>query len=297
MRALDLFAGAGGWSVACQRLGVDEHGVELMPEAVATREAAGFKTAFSDVWAPPDWVFDQPWDGLIASPPCQTFSTAGKGKGREALDDVLALLSGGAWLDLDDLRAASTSLGGDERTALVLSPMYYAFHLNPTWVAFEQVSTVLPVWEACAEELRSWGYSVWTGNLQAEQFGVPRTRKRAFLIANNGKPVAPPVPTHSRYYPRNPAKLDDGVRPWVSMAQALGRDEAEAMGDVHNSHGSVRPAGPPSPTLTSSMDNGNFRRVLRNNNTANAAERGLAQPAPTLYFGKRSNYCAWEETA
>jgi DNA (cytosine-5)-methyltransferase 1 len=38
--ALDLFAGT-GWGVACQRLGIRENGVEIMPEAVASRAAAG----------------------------------------------------------------------------------------------------------------------------------------------------------------------------------------------------------------------------------------------------------------
>lgn len=31
MIALDLFAGT-GWGVACQRLGIEEYGVEIMPE-------------------------------------------------------------------------------------------------------------------------------------------------------------------------------------------------------------------------------------------------------------------------
>src|SRR5690348_8279249 len=34
--------------------------------------------------------------------------------------------------------------------------------------------------------------------------------------------------------------------------------------------------------------------VLRNNSSANAAVRRPDQPAPTLYFGQRDNYCAWE---
>lgn len=36
--------------------------------------------------------------------------------------------------------------------------------------------------------------------------------------------------------------------------------------------------------------------ALRNNNTANAAVRDASLPAPTLYFSKRTNYCAWELT-
>jgi DNA (cytosine-5)-methyltransferase 1 len=41
-------------------------------------------------------------------------------------------------------------------------------------------------------------------------------------VARRGGPVHLPVPTHSRYYPRTPDKLDPGVLKWVSMAEALG---------------------------------------------------------------------------
>jgi hypothetical protein len=50
IKALDLFAGT-GWGVACQRIKIiKEKGVELMPEAVATREANGMETIYRDVW-------------------------------------------------------------------------------------------------------------------------------------------------------------------------------------------------------------------------------------------------------
>lgn len=220
--ALDLFAGAGGWSLACKRLGIDEVGVENMPAAIETRAAAGFKTHdVTDVWDLDYADLRGQYDGLIASPPCQTFSAAGKGAGRKALDDVLGCIQAGTFKALWRLHYEAQALG-DERTALVLTPLHAAWEMRPEWIAWEQVPTVLPVWEACAEELRSWGYSVWTGNLQAEQYGVPQTRKRAILIAHREREVGRPVPTHSRYYPRDRARLDEGVRPWVSMAEALG---------------------------------------------------------------------------
>lgn len=216
--ALDLFRGAGGWSVACQRLGIHDDGVEIMREANETAALAGHQLAWTDVWEPVDTTGFQ---GLIASPPCQTFSQAGKGAGRKALDDVLTLLPDVKHMSLLDLKGAARIIG-DDRTALVLSPLWYALNMEPEWIAWEQVPTVGPVWEACAVELREAGYSVWTGNLQAEMYGVPQTRKRAFLMASLVKEVAPPEPTHSRYYPHNPAKLDDGVKKWISLAEALG---------------------------------------------------------------------------
>jgi DNA (cytosine-5)-methyltransferase 1 len=225
--ALDLFAGT-GWGVACQRLGIEEHGVEIMPEARAVRAANGMRTIYEDVWhglAAPltdeaEDLFSR-YDLLIASPPCQTFSMAGGGAGRKALDEVLAAIDERRYLDPESLRRFGEE--HDPRTALVLTPLAHIARDTPLYVVLEQVPPVLPVWERYAEEMRRWGYSVWTGNLQAEMYGVPQTRKRAVLIARaDGHEAKAPTPTHSRYYSRDPKRLDPGVLPWVSMAEALG---------------------------------------------------------------------------
>jgi DNA (cytosine-5)-methyltransferase 1 len=217
MIADDLFAGAGGWDLAAAQLGIHARGVENMPQARATRDAAGLTTIHDDVWT---FRPDGKAAGLIASPPCQTFSAAGKGKGRKALDDVLRGIRDGYAADLDHLRFLGEEVG-DERTALVLTPLHFALTGGYEWLAWEQVPTVLPVWEACAAALRGRGWNVWTGLLHAEQYGVPQTRKRAFLLASRSEGVGPPTPTNSRYYPRTPAKLDEGVAKWVSIAEAL----------------------------------------------------------------------------
>lgn len=225
IKALDLFAGT-GWGVACQRLGIKEAGVEIMPEAIATRTANGMETIYHDVWDGLLLTAEQhreqygSYGLLIASPPCQTFSMAGKGSGRAALDEVLEAIELHAYKDA----AALLEFGEkhDMRTALVLSPLAYVWRDRPKLVAFEQVPTVLPVWEACAEVMREWGYEVKVEVLRAEQYGVPQTRNRAILVARRGGPVSLPMPTHSRYYSRTPKKLDAGVKKWVSMADALG---------------------------------------------------------------------------
>lgn len=286
MKALDLFAGT-GWGVACKALGIDEEAVELMPEAVATREANGMKTAYRDVWDGLRFPSMVPSHKLlIASPPCQTFSLAGKGSGRKALDDVLGLLASGAYmLPEDGLRKAAEEAGLDDRTALVLSPLAYVYRYEPTFVAFEQVPTVLPVWEACADELRELGYSVAVGILNAEQYGVPQTRKRAILVArNDGQAARLPEPTHSQFHSTDQARLDPGVQPWRSIADALGRADLDTRYTQNNklAHQAVRRLSQPAPTVTAGHDSGNrgFLDADGNLTVATVAEVSALQSYP-----------------
>lgn len=282
IQALDLFAGT-GWGVACHRLGIIEHGVELMAEAVATREANGMSTIYRDVWEGldrPTLITDavrearrsalgrihdgtaSHYDLLIASPPCQTFSVAGGGAGRRALNEVLQAIAERDYLDPAALKAFGER--HDERTALVLSPLAYIARDLPRIVVLEQVPTVLPVWEACADVMRSWGYSVVTAVLSSEQYGVPQTRKRAILIGRWDAEAKMPTPTHSAYYPRDPKRLDPGVLPWVSMADALGRIEA-LRSNYNTGRGTnagergERKASQPAPTVTSKVNRNLWR--------------------------------------
>lgn len=219
MKALDLFAGAGGWDVAALQLGWDVDGVEIMPEAVATRDAAGLKTRWNDVL---DVVtFEGEYDVHIASPPCQSYSMAGSGSGRRALDVIraaIAMFRAGRAPSFESI----AKLSADSRGALVLEPLRVALTGRPRFIAWEQVPTVLPVWELCADALRDHGYTVVTGILNSEQYGVPQTRRRAILVASRDGEARFPVPTHSRFHSRSPERLDAGVKPWVSMAEALG---------------------------------------------------------------------------
>lgn len=216
--AIDLFAGPGGWDVACQHLGIDVTGYEWDEAAVATRKVAGHKTVHGDVRQYEPVAADL----LIASPSCQSFSVAGNGAGRKALDQVLT--------DIDRIaRGEVIDLYGydDDRTALVLTPLIWAFAMHEAGtpyrhLAFEQVPPVRPVWVAMLDALRPLGYRGEVGLVQAEAYGVPQTRKRAILVAALDHQAVLPTPTHSKYHPRNPQKLDENVLPWVSMAQALG---------------------------------------------------------------------------
>lgn len=204
--------------MAARHLGIDEVGIEYDPAASATRAAMGYTTIEDDILD----VEPFPATMLISSPSCQTFSVSGKGAGRRALDQVLA--------DIDALANGAVFDPGaydDVRTALVLTPMVWVLRMCRAGtpyrhLAFEQVPPVKPVWEAMLAVFESLGYSGEVGVVNAEAYGVPQTRRRAILVASLGRQARLPVPTHSKYYPRDPDRLDEGVEPWVSMSEALG---------------------------------------------------------------------------
>ena len=224
---VDLFAGPGGWDTGLRIAGYRGRlvGVEWDKVACLTARAAGHDRLQFDVSLFVPEAFGRVW-GLIASPPCQGFSSGGKGLGRA--DAVLLLEHLAKVENLDDLVAAIAFLRehmADPRSLFALEPLRYALALTPVWSTWEQVPAVQPIWDACANILRRLGYTVATGVLNAERYGVPQTRKRAVLVAHRADmptPAALPTATRSAYYSRTPDKLDPGVDRWMSMAEALG---------------------------------------------------------------------------
>ncbi|MGW5622988.1 DNA cytosine methyltransferase [Streptomyces olivaceus] len=87
-RILDLFAGPGGLDVAADVLGHHVTGIEFDRDACATRSAAGMDTFYGDVRRYRASFFPRA-QVLTGGPPCQTFTVAGHGAGRKALDQVL----------------------------------------------------------------------------------------------------------------------------------------------------------------------------------------------------------------
>jgi len=294
--AINLFSGADGWGVGAKALGLDVVGIELDEAAAATATSAGHRTVVGSVtdYGPLDF----PARGLIASPPCQTFSTAGKGAGRQALDVVEALARGMARGEgLPDVSAFS-----DPRTALVLEPLRWALQALDAgrpyeWIALEQVPTVLPVWELYAEILRNEGYSVAVGNLQAEQFGVPQTRRRAILVARLRGEARLPEPTHSRYHAHRPERLDEGVLPWVSIGEALGTDATlrsqYGSGGDPSARG-LRTANEPAQTITGTADRAKWLQSQQKPATKNPQYQRRAVEAPSMALTGNSGRNRWD---
>ncbi|MDF3292387.1 DNA cytosine methyltransferase [Streptomyces silvisoli] len=220
---LDLFAGPGGWSHALTVLGIRDVGLEWDEWACKTRAAAGQLTIRTDVALYPVRPFLGKTTGLIASPPCQAWSMAGKRLGivdQPLVHQAVADLAAGR-----DTRGQLLTFCRDERSLLAAEPMRSLQALNecgqPEWVAMEEVPDVLPLWRQYAAILRTWGFSVWTGIVNAADYGVPQTRRRAILLASRTRTAEPPPPTHAKL--AEPESLfGPGRAQWVSMAQALG---------------------------------------------------------------------------
>ena len=219
---LDLFAGPGGWGEGLRSLGHEAKGIDSDPFACATAEGAGHERLLGDVAELDPGDFAGTW-GLVASPPCQAYSRAGKGLGALDKPSVLACareLSGGV-----DSRARRRARCADERSLLTVEPLRWALALRPRWLAFEQVPAVLELWSAFADLLGVHGYGCAAGLLSAERFGVPQVRKRAFLIGSLDGAVELPAPTHRSFDPHRhgPREEEAHLPRWQSMAEALGR--------------------------------------------------------------------------
>ena len=145
VNVVDTFCGI-GWAFACEDLGIDEHGIDIEPTVADTRTKLGWDTTTADILDldPSDWAG---CDGLIASPPCQSWSRAGKGAGLD-----------------------------DPRGQLVWQPLAWALAIRPRWVACEQVPEARGAFELIAHRLREHGYhaDVWPSPPAADEPSLAR---------------------------------------------------------------------------------------------------------------------------
>ncbi|MEU0837102.1 DNA cytosine methyltransferase [Streptomyces sp. NPDC005969] len=288
------FHGPGGWAEGRRLLGLTTRavGMEWDASACATATAAGHTVIRCDVAQYPTAPFKGRIVGKVDSPPCQAWSRAGKGLG--LVDQPLVHQAVEDLAHGRDTRATLLTACKDKRSLLAAEPMRWHHDLRPEWIAMEEVPDVLPLWRQYAVYLRGWGYSVWCGNLNAADYGVPQTRKRAILIASRVQTVGPPAPTHTQH-PGGDDLFGESLPGWASMADTLGLPDGivvNTRGERKTPGGNEFTADGPSQALT-----GRARSwALRNNTQTGASVRTLDQPAGTLFFGARMNNVSWVRT-
>ncbi|WP_083459594.1 DNA cytosine methyltransferase [Jiangella muralis] len=322
---VELFAGPGGWSEGLRSQDVtDVVGIDNDPYACATARAAGHRRVCADVSLLDPFGFGTV-RGVVASPPCTTFSSAGSGLGRQLVGMLAAATAPVMHGTTSIAEVAQTcrqvlegvvSSGDDEAVALaaatsvlVLEPARWVAALRPEWLVMEQVRAVGPIWTAYVAALRDFGYGAWSGVLNAADYGVPQDRRREVLIAVKGRIPHPPPPTHA-HDPEPHSLIGPGRRRWVSMAEALGGVDRHRAA-YHRTRGTGwtarhgarpdRPVDQPAPSITSKARSDTWRcgQVSLRTDTRPGRggrprpARGLDQPAPTLVFGKRLNAVSW----
>lgn len=230
---VDLFAGAGGFSLGALNAGFEVRAaVEHFRHAAATyrqqiKNSNGRHVALFEediLGLNPHDVMDEAGlvegdcDLLLGGPPCQGFSSH---------------------------RLGTTGVD-DPRNSLLLRYFAFVAALRPQAFLVENVPGLLqPKHAAYLDRFlnlgREHGYSVLEPVIiDARDFGVPQTRKRVFILGFDPKVVTfnapwPPRPTHAApgtYGVYGP------LRPWRTSAVAFGpptlRDDAN---DVHMTHG------------------------------------------------------------
>ena len=188
MKAIDLFAGAGGLSLGLKNAGWDVvAAVEVDKYAVATHHqnfpnAKGIRCDVRDV----DWSKFRGIDLVAGGPPCQPFSVSGKQMGKEDLRDMVP-----------------------EFVRIVSEVQPNAFIMeNVKGLASVKFKDYL---NKAIDDLKALGYNVHHTVLNSADYGVPQFRERLFIVGLRDGEFKFPKPTHG------PGRKD----PWVTVADAI----------------------------------------------------------------------------
>ena len=186
MNVLDLFAGAGGFSLGFQLADFDVVGaVEIDKWAAetfqhnhpASKVLVGDITSFSDEEIVDTFCNNKP-DIILGGPPCQGFSICVKNSGDPS----------------------------DPRNSLFTQMVRFGKLFSPNMMVLENVPNLLKaktesgekVIDIIQSEFERLGYSVYINILEATSYGVPQIRKRLFVVASRKQLKRPfPRATHS----------------------------------------------------------------------------------------------------
>lgn len=234
LTAVDLFAGAGGFSLAARDLGIRVRlAVEVDRHAAATYHRNFVHRRRSRPMLVDDDIRDIVWEDtlekaslapgecsiLMGGPPCQGFSThrikdAGVGDPRNEL-----------------LHSYFDALA-------VIQPETFVVE-NVTGILWDRHADYVDEFMSSAEEV---GYTVCEPIiLNARDFGVPQNRKRVFIIGWRSDldldPAWPPAPTH--FAPESHEVLHLGKRAFTTAASVFNKPlRKDDPNNVHINHSS-----------------------------------------------------------
>lgn len=182
--AIELFCGCGGMSTGFLDAGlkvaagfdIDRRAVEAYGYNHEYRGSRGFEADIAELSASEIMILSgiERVDVLLAGPPCQPFSIAGKRRGRD-----------------------------DDRSSLISEFVRLVRELEPEAFVFENVPNLATIadgkiFEDLCRQLRQLGYGLGAGVLAAADYGVPQTRRRLLMIGIKGREtVRLPPPTHA----------------------------------------------------------------------------------------------------
>lgn len=214
MNAVDLFAGAGGWSLGFEQSAGCSPIVAVNHCAHAVHlhrlNHPGTQHFLEDVRAvdPAAAVAGRRVDWLHLSPDCTHFSRAKGGKPRDQG------IRGLAWVGVDWARQVRPTILSLENVLefTTWGPLDDAGHPIP-----ERAGETFTEFVGALREL---GYAVEWRVLCAADFGAPTTRRRLFLIArNDGQPIRWPAPTH--HDQARPNMYSAGLKPWRTAEECI----------------------------------------------------------------------------
>ena len=228
--AVDLFAGAGGFSLAAISAGFsinfaienDQHAITTYKKNILHRPGGEHAQVFDKSilsYNPADirrlCLGQTTCDLLLGGPPCQGFST------HRILDSGV----------------------DDPRNQLILAYFDFVEALQPRVFLMENVPGIL--WERHSSyidkfyaEGKKAGYNVLKPIvLDARDFGVPQRRTRVFILGlredlDSHSFVWPPEATH-----RSPEKKEHGLKPWVRCADVFRQGPTSDENKMHMNHG------------------------------------------------------------
>lgn len=184
MRCVDLFCGAGGFSLGFKRQGFEIiAALERSSDAISTYRhnfpEVGDSAIRSDIrkisvtdFCEEAGISPQSVDVVIGGPPCKGFSHAGK-------------------MEVDD-----------PRNSLLSNYISMVEGLDPKAIVLENVLGMLQMEDGQYKErviggLRDAGYDIDKPRiLNAADYGVPQLRERAIFLGSKSGPIQPPTPTH-----------------------------------------------------------------------------------------------------